>query len=143
VGFFRRTPKPLESVHLTAEIGADVDLVTAVYGSVVALSPDGTHLAFAAQGADHNSRMYIRSLSQPRATVLAGTEGASNPFFSLDGQWIGFFAEGKLKKIAKDGGAAVTVCDAPRDSGGSWSEDGTIVFAASPSGRGSTRRPKK
>jgi serine/threonine-protein kinase len=134
VGFFRRAPEPLESVHLTAEIGADVDLVTAAYGSVVALSPDGTHLAFAAQGADHSSRMYIRSLSQPRATVLAGTQGARHPFFSPDGQWIGFFAEGKLKKIAKDGGAAVTVCDAPRDSGGSWSEDGTIVFTASPSG---------
>ena len=131
--FLRRAPKPLELVHVTAEIGADATLVPA-YGSLVALSPDGTHLAFVARGADQSTRIYIRSLSQTRATVLAGTDGARYPFFSPDGQWIGFFADEKLKKIARDGGATVTICNAPRDSGGSWGPNGTIVFSAATPG---------
>jgi serine/threonine-protein kinase len=62
--------------------------------------------------------------------MLAGTNGASSPFFSPDGQWIGFFAERSLKKISVQGGAAVTVCDArPPAGGGSWGEDGYIVFS--------------
>jgi hypothetical protein len=133
-GFFLRAPKPLEPIHLTADVGADVSLDTSSFGPIIALSPDGTRLAFVAPGADRNVRMYVRSLGQQQATLLTGTEGARDPFFSSDGQWIGFFADGKLKKIARDGGAAVTLCDAPRDSGGSWVPDGTIVFAASPAG---------
>jgi Tol biopolymer transport system component len=136
-GFFHRAPKPLEPIHLTAEIGADVslDTATASYGSVLALSSDGTHIAFVGRGADQTTRMYIRSLGQRVATVLSGTDGARDPFFSPDGEWIGFFADGKLKKVARDGGAAVTLCDAAKDSGGSWSKDGTIVFSAASSGR--------
>ena len=133
-GFFLRAPKALEPIHLTADVGADVSLYTSSFGPVIALSPDGTRLVFVASGADRNVRMYVRSLGQQQATLLTGTEGARDPFFSSDGQWIGFFADGKLKKIARDGGAAVTLCDAPGDNGGSWVPDGTIVFAASPSG---------
>ena len=64
-----------------------------------------------------------------QATALSGTENARDPFFSPDGQWLGFFADGKLKKVSVDGGAAVILCDAPNDRGGSWGEDGTIVFS--------------
>jgi Tol biopolymer transport system component len=63
-----------------------------------------------------------------QAAALSGTKNARDPFFSPDGQWIGFFAGGKLKKISVQGGAAVTLCDAPDDPGGGWGEDGTIVF---------------
>jgi serine/threonine-protein kinase len=129
VDLLRHAPKPLEPVHLTAEIGADAAIVM-TYGSDLALSPDGTHLAFVARGADQSTRMYIRSLSQTRATVLAGTQAAAHPFFSPDGQWIGFFSDGKLKKIARDGGAAVTLCEAAKDLGGNWGPEGTIVFSA-------------
>ncbi len=73
-------------------------------------------------------RIYVRSLDQLQATALSDTESARDPFFSPDGQWIGFFSDGKLKKISVQGGAAVTLCDAPADRGGSWGEDGTIVF---------------
>ena len=59
---------------------------------------------------------------------MAGTEGGSDPFFSPDGQWIGFFADGKLKKIAVQGGAPVTLCDAVLPRGGSWGDDDNIVF---------------
>ena len=69
-----------------------------------------------------------RLLDQVAATTLAGTENAELPFFSPDGQWIGFFADQKMKKISVQGGAAVTLCDTsgpPR--GGSWGEDGFII----------------
>src|SRR4030095_15893902 len=58
-----------------------------------------------------------------------GTEGAYAPFFSPDGQWVGFFAGGKLKKTRIDGSEPVELCDAPAGRGGSWSEDGTIIAA--------------
>src|SRR5215470_9308781 len=57
------------------------------------------------------------------------TEGAYTPFFSPDGQWVGFFAQGKLKKVAIDGGEPVSLCDAPTGRGASWGEDGNIVAA--------------
>ena len=125
---WRSAPGPPQPIHVTAEIGAEAGLPTDL-APVVALSPNGSHLAFIAQGADHKDRIYIRSLEQLRAAPLSGTEGAEDLFFSPDGQWIGFFADGKLKKISTEGGAAVTLCDAPVDRGGSWSEDGTIVFS--------------
>src|SRR2546427_10043159 len=81
--------------------------------------------------ASDKPQIYLQKLDQLRGSPMAGTEGARDPFFSPDGQWIAFFADGKLKKISVQGGAAVTLCDAPFDRGGSWSEDGTIVFAPS------------
>ena len=127
VGFALRASKPQPPVQVTAEIGADASLVTGG-GSSVVLSPDGTRLAFVAAGSDQISRIYIRPLDQLKATALTGTEHARDPFFSPDGQWIGFFAKGKLKKISIQGEGEVTLCDARDDRGGTWSEAGTIVF---------------
>ncbi len=127
IGFVLRTPKPPPQMRLSAEIGADASLFTA-YGTSVILSADGTRLAFVAAGADQRRRIYVRSLDQSQATALSGTENAIDPFFSPDSQWLGFFADGKLKKISMQGGAAVTLCDAPNDRGGSWGEDGNIIF---------------
>ena len=64
-----------------------------------------------------------------QATALAGTDGASAQFFSPDGQWLGFFANGKLNKMSVTGGAAVPLCDAPSGRGGTWVNDDTIIFA--------------
>jgi Tol biopolymer transport system component len=127
IGFVLRAPKPALPMRLSAEIGVDAGLFTEL-GPAAILSPDGTRLAFVAAGSDEKRRIYIRSLDQLQATALSATEGARNSFFSPDGQWIGFFADGKLKKISVQGGAAVTLCDALDDRGGSWGEDGTIVF---------------
>jgi Tol biopolymer transport system component len=124
-----RAPKPPQPMRLSAEIGADASLYTA-FGPAAILSPDGTRLAIVASGADRKRRIYVRSLDQSLATALSSTEGARDPFFSPDGQWLGFFADGKVKKISVQGGAAVALCDVPEDRGGSWGEDGTIVFAA-------------
>jgi serine/threonine-protein kinase len=129
IGYVQRAPKPAQPVRLSAELGADVALYTD-YGANAVLSPDGTRLVFVAAGADKTQRVYVRSLDQMQATVLSGTEGVRDPFFSPDGQWIAFFAGGKLKKVSVQGGAVVTLCDAPTDRGGSWSDDGSIVFAA-------------
>jgi Tol biopolymer transport system component len=115
-------------MRLSTEIGADANLYTDL-GPAAILSPDGTRLALVATGSDQKRRIYVRTLDQLQATALSGTEGAINPFFSPDGQWLGFFADLKLKKIFAQGGAAVTLCDAPNGRGGSWGEDGTIVFA--------------
>jgi serine/threonine-protein kinase len=61
--------------------------------------------------------------------LLAGTDSGVGPFFSPDGQWIGFFADGKLKKISVLGGAALALCDAPNGRGASWGEGGDIIAA--------------
>ena len=124
-----RTPRPLRPMRLSAEFGVDASLSTN-FGPSAILSPEGTQLAVVASGADQKQRLYVRSLDQLQAIALSGTENARDPFYSPDGQWIGFFADGKLKKISVLGGAAVTLCDAPYDRGGSWGEDGSIVFAA-------------
>ena len=96
-------------------------------GVAIALSPDGRGMAIATG----QPGLYLRDLDQPGARLLEGTAGAANPFFSPDGEWVGFFAGGRLKKVAIAGGAPVTVCDVPADRGGSWSADGTIVVATS------------
>ncbi len=130
IGFALRalkSPQSPQPVRLNAEIGADASLDTSL-GPSALLSPDGTRLVLVASGADQKRHIYVRSLDQLQATALSDTEGARDPFFSPDGQWIGFFADGKLKKISVQGGAAATLCDALDDRGGSWGEDGTIVF---------------
>ena len=118
-------PAPL---RLSAELGADVTLANTNFGAAAILSPDGRTLAFIAQKSGGASRIYVRRLDQLHAVALSATDGAASPFFSLDGQWIGFFADGKLKKISVTGGAAVVLCDAPNGRGGAWSDDGTIIL---------------
>ncbi len=120
---WRPTPVPTPRRLLTS-IGADASLTGP---GTAALSPDGTTLAFTALQAGQ-SRLFVRKLDQLHAVALAGTEGANIPFFSPDGQWIAFFAGGKLKKVSVTGGAAVILCDAPSPRGGTWTEGGAIIF---------------
>jgi serine/threonine-protein kinase len=132
-----RTPPVSSPVRLSAEIGADVTLdVSGAPGANLALSPNGKLLVFAAQRTTGVSELYIRRVDQLHATSLSGTDNGRNPFFSPDGQWIGFFAGNKLKKVSITGGAAVTLSDAPTQDvggsrGGAWRENGTIVFQPS------------
>ena len=96
----------------------------------LALSPDGRLLAYVAiQGG--TQQLYLRLLESLEARPIAGTEGAASPFFSPDGQWLGFFAGQKLKKISVSGGAVATLGDAPDPEGASWSSQGTLAFAPS------------
>jgi Tol biopolymer transport system component len=123
---------PALTRRVSVELGADASLVTDT-GPAVALSPDGSLLAFVARKSITDAPvLYVRRLDQLRASLLPGTEGARHPFFSPDGKWVAFFAEGKLKKIPVTGGAAATLCEVTNDWGGgaSWADDGTIVFAS-------------
>jgi serine/threonine-protein kinase len=132
---WRPVTEAAKPVRLSVELGADVSLATTGFGvgTAIVLSPDGTLIAFVAQRAagGRQQQLYVRRLEELSASPLPGTENARNPFFSLDGQWLGFFAGGKLKKVAVTGGAsAVTLCDAPDDRGGSWLDARTILLAA-------------
>jgi len=96
----------------------------------VAIAPDDAHVAYvAAEGG--SQQLVLHSVSSMAAVPLAGTEGALSPFFSPDGEWIAFFADGQLKKIPVSGGTVRNIADAPIGFGGSWGPDDTIVFAPS------------
>jgi Tol biopolymer transport system component len=97
--------------------------------SSLALSPDGTRLAMVTTEQDAPSRIWVRPLNSLAAQPLAGTEGASYPFWSPDGEQIGFFSDRKLRKIPAAGGTVVTLCDAEEGRGATWGPSGTIVFA--------------
>jgi Tol biopolymer transport system component/predicted Ser/Thr protein kinase len=103
-----------------------------------ALSPDGSKVVFGARTADGKAPLWVRPLDSAAMQPLAGTDGATFPFWSPDSRSIGFFADGKLKRIDASGGPALTLADAINARGGSWSRLGTIAFA--PSNAGGLRR---
>jgi eukaryotic-like serine/threonine-protein kinase len=94
------------------------------------VSPDGTKVVFAAHGPKERSVLWVRRLDAAGSEKLAGTVGAYAPFWSADGKSIGFFADGKLRKISASGGPVTILADAPNARGGAWSLDNTIVYAA-------------
>jgi Tol biopolymer transport system component len=101
-----------------------------VLSTDIALSRDGRTLAYV-ENTNGQAQLYVRSLDQFDARALPGTEGAFRPFFSPDGEWIGFYSDQsdqKLKKVSIRGGAPITLADAPFASGAVWASDGTIVF---------------
>ena len=108
----------------------------------LAVSEDGKQLVYRANG-----RLYLPPIDRLQATEIPGTIDGSSPFFSPDGRWLGFFSEGKLKKVLLKGGVLTELAEAPDNRGGVWAHDGTIIFAptttmglmAVPEGGGSVR----
>jgi Tol biopolymer transport system component len=98
--------------------------------AAVAVSPDGRRVAFVAAGSDGRTQLWVRSLDALEAHALAGTEEAHAPFWSPDSGSLGFFAEGKLKKIQVAGGPPITLCDMD-GYGGAWNREGVIFFNSS------------
>ena len=92
------------------------------------LSPQGDKLAFVAHSGE-TKMLWVRALNSDTAQQLEGTQNAMHPFWSPDGRYIGFFANGKLAKIAATGGPVAVLADAPNSRGGSWSANDVIVFA--------------
>ncbi|MEO8051597.1 MAG: hypothetical protein ABI833_14355 [Acidobacteriota bacterium] len=108
-------------LRFDVDLGPDVSLGSGL-GVAAILSPDGTRMAYVSQG-----KLFTRKLDQPKATELAGTEGAFSPFFSPDGKWIAFFTVSNLKKLSVDGVAPVILGATPNAFSGSWGEDGNII----------------
>jgi serine/threonine-protein kinase len=125
-----RTPSPV--MRFTMVIAQDQPLDNTPIPAL-AISPDGTRIAYVGTR-DGQDMLFLRHTHQQEAVPLNGTEDADNPFFSPDGEWIGFEAGGKLKKISVLGGPPTTLCDAERLRGASWGTDGTIVFTPNRSG---------
>jgi serine/threonine-protein kinase len=115
-------------MRVSAELGIDGSFIPVGGGNGAALSADGSLLVFTAQPIGGRPQLYVRRIEQLQAIALSGTEDAGSPFLSPDGQWIGFVAGTKLKKIAVTGGAVVTLADAPTARGAWWGDDDTIVF---------------
>ncbi len=101
------------------------------YGGSLSISPDGSRITFSAGSQGTSPTLYLRSLDSDEAQVLAGTAGARYPFWSPDGRYLAYFVDGVLKKQAIDGGAPVTITEAPDGRGGTWNSDDVIVFAPS------------
>ncbi|HET9320463.1 MAG TPA: protein kinase, partial [Bryobacteraceae bacterium] len=127
--YFLRAPRSAEiaPIELSLEIPSNQKLLTNT-GPAAILSPDGSRLAYVAQSASGDDQIYVREMDKSEATPLEGAVGTS-PFFSPDGQWIGFYSPaGELEKVSVFGGTPVALCDAAGRRGGSWADDETIVF---------------
>ncbi|MEE9269898.1 MAG: protein kinase, partial [Candidatus Krumholzibacteria bacterium] len=102
--------------------------LTPAHPGPVAISPDGTKITFAAVG-NGELMLWVREIDEVAPRPLPGTTAAGYPFWSPDGKSIGFFADGKLRRVEASGGPPLTICDASNGKGGTWNADGTIVFA--------------
>jgi eukaryotic-like serine/threonine-protein kinase len=98
------------------------------FESGLALSPDGRQLAFVTQTSG-KTQIWLRPLNAMEARPVPGTENGWQPFWSPDGRYLGFFADGKLKKLDLESGPIQTLCDAPDPRGGAWSQAGVILFS--------------
>jgi Tol biopolymer transport system component len=118
-------------VRIDADLGTGVSLFTE-NGPALALSGDGRRVVFSSRSEDGSMHLLWRRLDQANATALPGTESAFSPFFSPNGEQIAFFAEGSLKKVELATGNVTVLANAVNPAGGSWGEDGVIVFNRAP-----------
>src|SRR5262249_36066291 len=125
--YFNRIAPP------AAEIRVEVSTPSTHDPLSFAISPDGRRLVFSALN-EGKSQLWVRPLDSTAAKPLAGTDGAMYPFWSPDGASVGFFADGRLKRIDILGGVPQVVANAPQRRGGVWNREGTILFAPNASG---------
>ena len=121
------TAQPL--VRLDLDLGQDISLqplVAPTFSSLV-VSPDGRRLVFEGSRSGGSSRLFVRHMDDGTIRELPGTQGAQAPFVSPDGQWVVFYAEGKVSKVPLDGGAVVQLADLATMTGGSWDDDGSLI----------------
>ena len=118
--------RPIARFRITLPKDQSISIET---HTAIAISPDGSRIAYAA-----NDKLYQKRMEAFDPEPIAGTEDGSSPFFSPDGRWVAFFTASKLKKVAIAGGVPVVLADVQNNRGGTWTTDGTIVYA--PGGRG-------
>jgi Tol biopolymer transport system component/DNA-binding winged helix-turn-helix (wHTH) protein len=124
--FFRREPKSADAIRLSLLLPEGVTFSDT---EAPVVSPDGRLLAFVATNSSGESWLWVRHLGSMDAQRLPDTEEASQPFWSPDSRWIGYFAKHKLKKIEVSGRTSQTVCDCAQAGGGTWNRDGLIIFS--------------
>ncbi len=124
-----------EPMRFEVDAGDDVTLppLSAPTFSSVVISPDGTRIAYVGSVRGGVPKLLTRRLNQAAFTELTGTEGASHPFFSRDGQWVGYWSGGALFKVPVEGGAATKLADLPVMTGGDWI-DGTDLIVGTGGG---------
>jgi len=122
--------QPVTRAVITLPPGQELD---GLNWPAVALSPDGTHLAYVATR-EGVPQLYLRAMDSLEATPIPGTDHAIDPFFSPDSQWLGFFAGGKMRKISVAAGNSVELADATTPRGAAWGNGGNIVFAPTSAG---------
>jgi len=126
VGFVRRAPKPAPLVRFDVVPPPEVATM-----DVPRISPDGRFLAFDATDMEGKARIWVRALNSLTAQPLAGTDGGVRPFWSPDSRYVGFIADGVMKKVDVTGGPPTKICDAPGGSDGTWSPAGVILWDGS------------
>jgi eukaryotic-like serine/threonine-protein kinase len=130
----RLAPPAPQSARLVIQLPPEAPLALGTDRPALALSPDGSRLVYVA---DRRGRrmLYARRLDEFDVRLIAGTEGASGPFFSPDSQWVAFFVDTLLNKVPYEGGAVVTLAEAsPVTRGASWGPDDIITFTSNPNG---------
>ncbi len=130
VGYLRRAPAPRSRISATLAPPEKVELdVSGANCGSLTVSPDGRLATFPAKDADGKMVLWLRSLGEPGAKPIAGTQGATFPFWSPDSRFLAFFADGKLQKVDTTGAPPLPICDAPNGRSGSWNREGVILFS--------------
>lgn len=137
----RSAPERLARLSIVPPQGMTLSDMTLSGGDTLAISPDGSRIVFGALDESGVDRLFLRAVDDLEPRAVAGSEGASGPFWSPDGAHLAFFVDQKLKRVAASGGSPQTICDAPGPRGGSWGPEGSIVFSGGGSGgRGALQR---
>ncbi|MHC4507506.1 MAG: protein kinase domain-containing protein [Planctomycetota bacterium] len=128
-------PKPVTRFSIRPETNIAQE---ALWHHALALSPDGRRLAYVEAGGDGRRKIYLKEWDEFEAKLVPGTEGAISPFFSPDGEWIGYadHHQRKLKKVSVQGGQPIVLCESVQFRGGSWGTDDTIIFTPAGTGCG-------
>ena len=130
VAYVRRVPAENVAVRFSFSPPKELNRAEVRFGGPVTISPDGTRFVYVATGPDGKQLLWVHQLDSAVPGALAGTDGAAYPFWSPDSRFIGFFAEGRLRRIDAAGGPPHTLSDALLPRGGTWNRAGVIVFSA-------------
>jgi serine/threonine protein kinase/Tol biopolymer transport system component len=131
----RRTQPPSEHIRpvVAFEVEVPEDIPMAARGAMaispMAISPDGTHIAFLGRRG-RAKQLYLRPLNRPEVTPIKGTDGATTAFFSPDSQWLGYATPTRLWKVALGGGQPIPICDVTGVHSAFWAQDNTIIFGS-------------